>query len=76
MKCKNEFKLSKIINNFKPNGIFNLAAETHVDRSIDKPDNFIKSNIFGVFNLLEIFKKYSLKNPKSKLFIFNRRSLW
>ena len=60
-------KLSKIINNFKPNGIFNLAAETHVDRSIDKPDSFIKSNIFGVFNLLEIFKKYSLKNPKSKL---------
>ena len=60
-------KLSKIISNFKPNGIFNLAAETHVDRSIDKPDSFIKSNIFGVFNLLEIFKKYSLKNPKSKL---------
>jgi len=34
-------------------GIFNLAAETHVDRSIDKPKNFIHSNILGTYNLLE-----------------------
>ena len=34
----------KILNKHKPNGIFNLAAETHVDRSIDNPRNFIKSN--------------------------------
>ena len=60
-------KLSKIIFKFKPVGIFNLAAETHVDRSIDNPDDFIKSNIFGVYNILEIFKKYSSKFPKSKL---------
>ena len=33
--------------------VFNLAAESHVDRSIDKPENFIKSNILGVYNLLE-----------------------
>ena len=48
-------------------GIFNLAAETHVDRSIDGPENFIKSNILGVFNLLEVFRKYSRKNFKSRL---------
>ena len=48
-------KLTKIVNNYKPDGIFNLAAETHVDRSIDGPRNFIDSNIIGVFNLLEIF---------------------
>mgnify|MGYP000916147608 FL=1 len=60
-------KLTKIVNNYKPDGIFNLAAETHVDRSIDGPRNFIDSNIIGVFNLLEIFKNFSKKNPKTKL---------
>ena len=63
----NKNKLQKIFNKFKPSGVFNLAAETHVDRSIDGPENFIKSNINGVFNLLEIFKKYSKKNKKTKL---------
>ena len=60
-------KISKIISKFKPDGIFNLAAETHVDRSIDNPENFIKSNIFGVYNILEGFKNYSKKNKKAKL---------
>ncbi len=69
IKCdlNNKNKLKKILNKFKPKCIFNLAAETHVDRSIDGPENFIKSNILGVFNLLEVFKKYSKKNSKSKL---------
>jgi dTDP-glucose 4,6-dehydratase len=60
-------KLSSIISKFKPDGIFNLAAETHVDRSIDGPEEFIKSNINGTFNLLEIFKKFVIKNKKSRL---------
>ena len=59
-------KFKKILINFKPVGIFNLAAETHVDRSIDSPENFIQSNIVGVYNLLENFKEYS-KKYKSKL---------
>ena len=59
-------KIKKIFNKYKPSCIFNLAAETHVDRSIDSPEEFIKSNIVGVFNLLESFKKFSKKN-KSKL---------
>jgi len=54
-------KLQKIFNRFKPDCIFNLAAETHVDRSIDNPENFIQSNIVGVYNLLECFKIYSKK---------------
>ena len=49
----NKKKIIKIIKKFKPKAIFNLAAETHVDRSIDEPENFIKSNINGTFNLLE-----------------------
>ena len=69
IKCdlNNKNKISKIIFRYKPVCIFNLAAETHVDRSIDGPENFIKSNILGVFNLLEIFKKFSNKNKKTKL---------
>ena len=54
-------KLNKIINKYKPQGIFNLAAETHVDRSIDGPKEFINSNIIGVFNLLEVFKNYLIR---------------
>ena len=59
-------KVLDILNKYKPSCVFNLAAETHVDRSIDNPDNFIKSNIVGVYNLLECFKNFSKKN-KSKL---------
>jgi len=58
-------RISKILFKFKPAAIFNLAAETHVDRSIDNPDSFIQSNIVGTYNLLECFKNYSKKN-KSK----------
>ena len=67
IKCDiNDKKLKKIIFRFKPNCIFNLAAETHVDRSIDNPESFIQSNIVGVYNILEIFKEYS-KKYRSKL---------
>ena len=59
-------KLIKILLKYKPLGIFNLAAETHVDRSIDNPESFIQSNIVGVYNLLECFKKFS-KKYSSKL---------
>ena len=60
-------KLNKIIFTYKPIGIFNLAAETHVDRSIDDPSPFIKSNILGLFNLLEVIRKYHKLNKKIKL---------
>jgi len=63
----NQKKIFKIINDFKPNGIFNLAAETHVDRSIDNPEEFFNSNTLGVFNLLEAFRKFYKKNKKTKL---------
>ncbi len=67
IKCDiKEKKLKKILFKHKPVGIFNLAAETHVDRSIDNPENFIQSNIIGVYNLLEYFKDYS-KKYKTKL---------
>ena len=68
IKCDiNSQKIENIFNKYRPIGIFNLAAETHVDRSIDSPKIFITSNILGVFNLLEIFRKYYKKNSQSKL---------
>ena len=67
IKCNiGETKFKKILFKYKPACVFNLAAETHVDRSIDNPENFIQSNIVGVYNLLESFKQYS-KKFKSKL---------
>ena len=54
-------QLKKIIKTYKPKAIFNLAAETHVDRSIDGPKNFIFSNIIGTFNILEIIRKSKIK---------------
>ena len=63
----NRSKLKKIFRLHKPIAIFNLAAETHVDRSIDGPAEFIKSNILGVFSLLEEFREFSKKNKKAKL---------
>ena len=57
----NKKKIIEILKKYKPEGIFNLAAETHVDRSIDEPKNFINSNILGTFNLLEAVIKYNKK---------------
>ena len=57
----NKNKITKILKKYKPDGIFNLAAETHVDRSIDRPYNFIHSNILGTFSLLESILAYKKK---------------
>jgi len=43
----------QIVQNFKPHGVFHLAAESHVDNSIKGPEPFVQSNIVGTFNLLE-----------------------
>ena len=56
-----ERKFKKILFKYKPICVFNLAAETHVDRSIDNPEHFVQSNIVGVYKLLEYFKEYSQK---------------
>ena len=56
--------LLKTFNKFKPTLVFNLAAETHVDRSIDGPAPFIHSNINGVFNLLESIRFHNRKTKQ------------
>ena len=62
----NKKRLIQIIKQNKPKAIFNLAAETHVDRSIDNPKTFIDTNIYGTYNLLE-----SLRLLKNKKLILN-----
>jgi len=61
-------KINKIFKIYKPDIVVNFAAETHVDRSIDSPEDFIKTNILGVFKLLDISYKYwkSINNIKKK----------
>ena len=65
--------LENAILDFKPDIIFNLAAETHVDRSIDNPYTFLQNNIFGTFNLLKsalnLWKSASKRKKDSFRFI-------
>ena len=72
----NKNKLEEIIQNFEPDLIMHLAAESHVDRSIESPEHFIESNILGTFNLLESCRKffYSLNIEKKSKFIFHHIS--
>ena len=60
----------QIIKKFKPKVIFNLAAETHVDRSIDGPAKFIHTNIVGTFNLLESLRFLQKKKLFRNLFMY------
>ena len=60
----NKIRIFKILKKFKPIGIINLAAETHVDRSIDNPKDFLDSNIIGVYSLLESLRKFKKKRSK------------
>jgi dTDP-glucose 4,6-dehydratase len=50
-------KIEKIFDDYEIDTVCHLAAESHVDRSIVSPDNFIKSNILGTFNLLEVSRE-------------------
>ena len=64
--------IETLLRDFKPEVIMNLAAETHVDRSINNPEKFIHTNIIGTFNLLECTKNYlnsdSINVPKNFIF--------
>tara|TARA_Y100000768_G_scaffold136753_1_gene101794 strand:- start:1113 stop:2147 length:1035 start_codon:yes stop_codon:yes gene_type:complete len=62
-------KVENITEDYQPDIIFHLAAESHVDRSIDNPQEFINTNVLGTFNMLCSAKKYLLKNNKSLKFL-------
>lgn len=57
--CDQEL-VSDIFAKYSPDYIINFAAESHVDRSIGDPDDFIKTDIYGVYSLLENCRKYGI----------------
>ena len=59
----NAIAVSEVIERYQPDYIMHLAAESHVDRSIDGPAEFITTNILGTYVLLEAARKYYLSLP-------------
>jgi len=69
-------ELQRVFDQHQPDAIMHLAAESHVDRSIDGPADFIQTNIVGTFNLLDVAKKYwdGLTGDKKTSFRFHHVS--
>lgn len=69
-------KMREIFAKYKPTKVIHLAAETHVDRSIDSPQAFIQTNIFGTYNLLEAAREFynSISEKLRKDFRFHHVS--
>ena len=73
--CDRE-KVSSVFAEYKPDFIMHLAAESHVDRSIDGPGEFIQTNVVGTYELLEAARSYytSLADDKKASFRFHHIS--
>ena len=71
---RNRNDLDLIFSKHKPDAVMHLAAESHVDRSIDDPSDFIETNITGTFNLLEAARSYWQTIGKPKSFRFHHIS--
>lgn len=69
-------KLMNIFIQYQPDAIMHLAAESHVDRSINGPSAFIETNIIGTYNLLEVAREYwqNLDREKQNTFRFHHIS--
>ena len=68
--------VKELLVKYNPRAIINFAAESHVDRSIHGPAEFIQTNIVGTFNLLECAREYwnSLEGPSKEQFRFHHVS--
>ncbi|WP_265501138.1 dTDP-glucose 4,6-dehydratase [Paracoccus beibuensis] len=66
--------LDRILARHRPDWIMHLAAESHVDRSIDGPDAFIQTNVIGTFNMLEAARAYWLREGRPDSFRFHHIS--
>ena len=68
--------VTKLLNAYQPRAILNFAAESHVDRSIHGPADFVQTNIVGTFNLLECARSYwnTLDESKKAVFRFHHVS--
>ncbi len=69
-------ELKRVFDQYEPNAVMHLAAESHVDRSIDSPDDFIQTNIVGTYNMLEVARAYwlDLAGTKKSSFRFHHIS--
>jgi dTDP-glucose 4,6-dehydratase len=67
-------KLVRVFEKHQPDAIMHLAAESHVDRSIDGPADFIETNIVGTFNLLDVSRSYWEERGKPASFRFHHVS--
>lgn len=63
-----EAQINQIFNQYKPDGVIHLAAESHVDRSITEPLEFVKTNVLGTVNLLNAAKNCWKGNFEGKKF--------
>lgn len=63
-------ELERVFEVYQPDLVMHLAAESHVDRSIDGPSIFIETNIVGTYNLLEVSRKYWMKLDSEKRLLF------
>ena len=72
----NAGEIKRVLNTYQPNVIMHLAAESHVDRSIDGPGEFIQTNIVGTYILLEQAREYwlNLEDDKKDAFRFHHVS--
>jgi dTDP-glucose 4,6-dehydratase len=66
----NELGIKEIFNHYKIDAVVHFAAETHVDNSIKQSDQFIKTNILGTHNLIQICKDQISQNKLTKDFVF------
>ena len=69
-------EVKQLFSRYQPTAVMHLAAESHVDRSIDDPSDFVTTNIIGTFNLLEAARRYyhSLDGSSQKYFRFHHVS--
>ena len=71
---RNRASLDDVFGTYNPDMVMHLAAESHVDRSIDAPADFIETNITGTFNLLEAARAYWIRRGKPESFRFHHIS--
>jgi len=69
-------EVSRVFKQYRPDAVLHLAAESHVDRSIDGPSAFIQTNIVGVYNLLDTARDYwsNLEGNEKERFRFQHVS--
>mgnify|MGYP003298304508 CR=1 FL=1 len=72
----NRTEIDRVFSTYQPDAVMHLAAESHVDRSIDGPSEFIETNIVGTYTLLEASRAYwtQLNSEKKSVFKFHHVS--